>query len=162
MLVAILTQIVLPVSVLAVVSWAWSRWNTAPDVPIDVPRSDNGPRATGDKERVVNFGTGDEERVRIERMLDEELLPRGFTMHPSPNTRTYTRTFQYSKGDLVLDVTRFASQDGDTFWCDAVTDGATRRVACFAKYGPARSLTEDQLAAFQREIGAFLDAEGVD
>ena len=53
--------------------------------------------------------------MRIERMLDEELLPRGFTMHPSPNTRTYTRTFQYSKGDLVLDVTRFASQDGDTF-----------------------------------------------
>ena len=160
MLHSILIQIVLPVSVLALVAWAWSKRNTAPDVPIDVPRSDNGPRATGDKERVVNFGTGDEERVRIERMLDEELLPRGFTMHPSPNTRTYTRTFQYSKGDLVLNVTRFASHDGDNFWCDTVTDGATRVVAGFGKYGPARSLTEEQLAEFQRDLGAFLDAEG--
>ena len=151
MLVAILTQIVLPVSVLALVAWAWSKRNTAPDVPNDVPRSDVGSRPTVD-----------EERARIKRMLDEELLPRGFTMQPTPPERTYQRKFQYSKGDLVLNVTRYASQDGDNFWCDTVTDGATRVVAGFGKYGPASSLTEEQLAEFQRDLGAFLDAEGVD
>lgn len=192
MLYAILTQIVVPVSVLALVSWAWSRWKA--DVPNDVPNSDVGclspekadvsidvPRSD-----VGSRPTVDEERARIKGMLDEELLPRGFTMHPSPPESTYARKFQYSKGALVLNVLRFACHDGDIFVCDAarrsggrfsgllrrfkggaedtlpVTDGASQRVTGFAKYGVARRLTEDQLAEFQRGIGAFLDAEGVD
>ena len=158
MLFTILTQIVLPVAVLALLAWAWSK--RKPDVPIGVPRSDVPYSDVG--------RLSPEEAARIKRMLDQELLPRGFTMRidgtqeQSYAAPTYTRTFQYSKGALILNVERRSDWDGvgDAFVCDAATDQSTRRVTGFSEYAPRRILTEDQLAEFQRDIGAFLDAEG--
>ena len=174
MLYAILIQIVLPMSVLAVLAWAWSRWKA--DVPTDVPKSDEGPLFVEKADVLIHLqnylpnsdwgGLSPEEADRIKRMLDEELLPRGFTMQSDGTQQetfarpTYTRTFQYSKGDLILNVERKSDYDavGDYFVCDAIMDGASQRVTGFSEYVPRRILTEDQLAAFQRDIGAFLDA----
>ena len=136
----IVTNILLPVAILSLLTWVWSRWN--------IRRTPHmAPTQKGFSFR--------EEPARIKQMLDETLRPQGFALQTDGHQ---TRTFRYRRGTFVLEIMRHVNKDQNWFLCHVCSEHEERRIAGFAEpHRLGAPLTDAQLEAFQHELNSFLN-----